>query len=179
MKKHWFAGLLGLEAIACAAAALGGAPWDWIGFPYVQLGQGLRALSLSGAGGNAAAWAAYVLVGLLPLGYLAAKGLRRGLKPEDGLLAGYSVLLVISLYGLINPGLLPSGEQQGLPGEWYGLMLAGCLHSMLLGYLVLRLLRGMGSEENNRLIRYVRLLMGALCGALRSEEHTSELQSQR
>lgn len=62
-----------IEAAVCFAVALGmsGAKTEWAAFPYAQIGDALRALSLSGMAGNLIAWAILILIACLPLGWLA------------------------------------------------------------------------------------------------------------
>lgn len=69
---------------------------------FQHFGQWLRALSLSGSGGNAAAWAIVLLLSALPaLGLL-----RRGRCRWDWLLPLASLQILAGLYFLVNPTLL-------------------------------------------------------------------------
>ena len=69
MKYRWTFLLLAAEAVLLTVLCLTGWAQAATGaaavmtFPYAQIGALLRALSLSGAAGNAAAWALYLLLG--------------------------------------------------------------------------------------------------------------------
>lgn len=69
---------------------------------FQHFGQWLRALSLSGSGGNAAAWAIVLLLSALPVLGL----LRRGRCRWDWLLPLASLQILAGLYFLVNPTLL-------------------------------------------------------------------------
>ena len=104
-----------------------------ITFPLEQIGCALRRLSLSGAMGNMIAIILYVLIGLIPcMVWLFLKGKGKNLK-EDYLLFPISGFLLLVLYYMINPGLIPVNEAGG--GK---LLLAGTFYSVLVGYVVLR-----------------------------------------
>lgn len=110
-------------------------------FPFEQLGLGLRALSLSGGAGNAAALVLYGAVCLLPAGALLLIQRRRALCPEDALLPVLSAALFPVLYWMINPGLLGQfyGSAEGQPVA--KAVLGIIVYSVLLGYVLLRMLR--------------------------------------
>lgn len=164
MRHYLLPILLAAEAVLCLAVCglqnfLSGALPALLGFPFAPIGQGLRALSLSGGPGNTAAIVLYVLLSLLPLGALALIRRRRKLAAEDGLLALLSPVLFAVLYFMINPGLLgPVG--QGAVGQ---AMLGGCVYSLLIGYLVLRVLRYFFRAETEKLHRCLSALLWALC----------------
>lgn len=76
--------------------------------PADTLGEGLRALSLSGGLGNLLCWLIWLALGALPL-----LGLRRyplGSGWRAWLLPAMSLLTLLGLYLLINPALLLPGE---------------------------------------------------------------------
>lgn len=111
-------------------------------FPLEQIGWVLRQLSLSGAIGNVLAIILYILIGGIPCGiYLILK--RRGICLKiDKMLWILSVSLFIVMYYMINPGLL-SISMLGT-GK---MMLGGAFYSLLVGYLVIRMV--MGNREND------------------------------
>lgn len=138
-KKMFF--LLLLEAAACIVFCLLHVQFSGLfsqaaAFPFEQIGLGLRALSLSGSAGNAAAVALYILLGLTPL--LAGCVLYATGKADraDLLLAGLSILLFFVLYDMVNPGLL---RRMAVPesGKW---VCGAVFYSAFFGYLVLRAL---------------------------------------
>lgn len=162
------------EAVACLAAAvlLGLRPEEggWLAglmaFPYAQLGQGLRWLSLSGGAGNALAIALYVLISLLPLGGLALLW-RRGQKrrPGDALLAVLSALLFWVLYLMVNPDLLGSWLNPAAQGVVGQALLGGACDSVLAAWLVLRALGRFREADRSGLQRCLGWLLAlvAVC----------------
>lgn len=146
MKQNKLYAVLAAAGVLCLAAQLGDAALPEIftavsAFPFEQIGLGLRALSLSGSLGNAAALALYGMVCLLPACTLLLIRRRRGLFPEDALLPVLSAALFPVLYWMINPGLLGAflGSAEGQP---FGKAVLGVIvYSVLLGYAVLRTLR--------------------------------------
>ena len=161
---------LWLCAAAGAALALlwgGGAGLEGLAGPGRRLGEGLRALSLAGAGGNLAAWALVLAVSALPLLALAALCLRRGrLWVEDALLALMSPLLFALLYFLVNPTLLRGGAVELFPEirDFFSLALGCAVLSAGVAWLVLRVLRRLEDCPADRLPRALcpLLLGGAL-----------------
>lgn len=141
MRKKRFAYVLVAEAVICiifyllqmnhsatfsAAAA----------FPFEQIGLGLRALSLSGAAGNALAVFLYLFIALIPAGIWFFLRKRQKAYRVDGSLIFISILLFPVLYYMINPALFGSN----VPGT--GKWILGCtFYSVLLGYLILRILK--------------------------------------
>ena len=77
MKERNLWTALGLFGAACLALGLSGAAEGGaealLAFPFAQIGQGLRWLSLSGPGGDLAAWMLYLLLSLLPCLWLAVR----------------------------------------------------------------------------------------------------------
>ena len=129
-------------------------------FPFEQIGWALRQLSLSGGMGNIFAIMLYVLIGLIPcMVWLILKKQRKTCK-VDYLLFPISGFLFFVLYYMINPGLFTldvAGSGKGL--------LAGTFYSVLVGYLVLRVLKktsgaGMQSlQKGLRILLYVVMLL--------------------
>lgn len=155
--------LYGIVAAACMALTGAGALWpemfpSLLAFPLAQISAGLRALSLSGAAGNTAAWALYLLVSLSPCGGLVVLAKKGGLYAEDTLLGVLSALLLGVLYGMINPGIwsFPLG------GEFLAALLGGVVWSVVLGWAALRLLRRMTAADGKRLGRYMAVLVEGL-----------------
>lgn len=164
-KTLWI--LLGILAALCAAASalrlFPAAAFSLLAFPFEQIGGALRALSLSGPVGNGLAIALYLLLCLLPLGYLALRKKRAGLRPEEGLLVLLSALLLWCMYLMINPGDI--GPLFGFPQftDLGKAVLSGCLYSVLLGYGALRLLRRFQADGSGRLLQSLRILLFVLC----------------
>lgn len=128
-------------------------------FPFEQLGTGMRALSLSGWPGNAAAFLTYAAVSLSPVAALFLLRKKRGVFPEDGLLVLLSAALFAVLYLMTNPGMIGTlfGGAAGLPvGK---AVLGGTVYSVLCGYLVLRVLRLFFAGSTGKLQTYMKVLL--------------------
>ena len=107
-----------------------------LNFPLEQIGWGLRQLSLSGGVGNVVAILLFLFVGVLPCGvFLLLKKKGKALF-IDWMLVGLSVVLLLVLYYMINPGLLP------VPIIGSKMLLGSAFYSVLIGYLVLRVIVG-------------------------------------
>lgn len=128
-----------------------------------RFGRWLRALSLSGPGGNAAAWAIVLALAALPaLGLL-----RRGRCRWDWLLLLTAVEIFGGLFFLVNPTLLTTLFDGDLAAKMWGLAFIGSAAATLLAWAVLRWLRQLGraaelGENLERLLGWAALLAGAL-----------------
>ncbi|MEG0019990.1 MAG: hypothetical protein RR728_05530, partial [Oscillospiraceae bacterium] len=129
-----------------------------LAFPFEQIGDGLRSLSLSGSMGNAAAILLYIIVSLLPLAFLLV---RKPFKfyPEDTLIALSCLSLFFVLYQMINPGdiAIGGGFAQGL--DMAKAVLGGTLYSVLVGYLILHMLRVFFIKGQANLLRRLYILL--------------------
>ena len=167
MKRHVFLGLLAAEAVICIAfavvqASFAGAFTAMTAFPFEQIGRGLRALSLSGGLGNAAAIVIYIAVSLSPVAALPIIRKKRKMFPEDGLLILLSAALFAVLYFMVNPGILGMMTGGG-PGLAVGGSVVGIIvYSVICGYFVLRVLRLSLASDSITLMRYISLMLGAL-----------------
>lgn len=160
MRQKKFLILLTSEAVLCVVSQLV-MPSGLIGgtslftFPFEQIGDGLRALSLSGTVGNIVAIILYVLFCGSP--FLVLLGIHRKRKTywEDGLLAGLGTLLFFVMYLMINPGIISNalGGFVGVAGTGKAI-LSVVLYSVLVGYLVLRVLRQTRSADMDKLQGY-------------------------
>ena len=112
MKERNLWTALGLFGAACLALGLSGAVEGGaealLAFPFAQIGQGLRWLSLSGPVGDLAAWTMYLLLSLLPCLWLAVRVMKKRAKAEDALLGLAACLLLVVLYRMVNPAGLPA-----------------------------------------------------------------------
>ncbi len=110
-----------------------------IAFPFQQIALGLRALSLSGSGGNIAAISIYVLLCLLP-SLVALFWYRKKLYGEDVLIPIFSTTMFVAIYFMINPALL-----SGSYGEEFfpilRLILGGACWCVVISWAVLKLVR--------------------------------------
>lgn len=123
-----------------------------LAFPFVQLGAGLRALSLLGGAWNVLAVALYACISLAPLALFTVRALRRGFHAEELLLPLLTLSLFGVLYAMVNPSMLDGwivgGRMLGMP------VLGGVLYAEVLAYALLRLLRAAFSAEAARLRQY-------------------------
>ena len=127
-----------------------------------RLGDWLRQLSLSGTGGNLAAWALVLAVCALPLVFLLWRRHRQGrLWPEDALLVLMVPQIFALLYFLVNPTLLGGGMMELFPEMrgFFSLAALGTLCSTGVAWLVLKMLRGLEDCPTQR-------LPGVLCPLL-------------
>lgn len=165
--------LLAAEAAVCLilltyAAAAGGLEEGsaLYGVPFALLGTALRALSLSGAVGNAAAFVLYILVCLSPCAVLLLLRRRTGLCRCDYLLPVLSAVMFPVMYLLINPGLAAGLlGMHGMSGM-SAAMLNALLLTLIAGYLVLRFISSVGRADEAGLHRYLKLLLAVMCAVL-------------
>ena len=164
MKRRLFKIALAAEAILCVLftliqAPVGNALLNLMAFPFAQIAQGLRALSLSGGVGNALALLFYLALCLLPIGALLILRRKRALVWEDWLLFVLTVLLFPAEYLMINPGNL-TGIFQSIPST--NIVLGGTIYSIIIAYVILRILRLFRTSGSAQLQRYFAILLGLL-----------------
>jgi len=150
--------ILTIQATACVVRVLSpvtsaGVFTFIFSFPYALIAYGLRALSLPGGVGNVVAVVLYVFICLMPMGFLA---FIRNKKPEDIMLPLISVVLFFVLYYMINPGLMPMSIGVA---EIEGAVLGGIVHSLILAYAVIRILRLCVTATPQRLGRYMAVML--------------------
>lgn len=159
MSRKKFLVILVLEAIFCILLAL--LQWNTsirfssvIAFPMEQLGWALRKLSLSGAMGNAVAIVLFFLLGILPSAVWLVLQRKRKTCGPDWMLHGLTLLLFVTLYYMVNPGLF----QADVPGG-ASVLLGGVFYGVLLGYLVLRLLNRYAEADGKKLRHGLKALL--------------------
>ena len=142
---------------ALALTVTGTVTLEGLTAPVSALGRALRALSLSGGAGNAAAWGLVLAVSALPLVPLLL--LRRRRAAEDWLLALLIPQLFALLYLAVNPSLIG-----GPAGTFLPIAQLAAIASTVVAWLVLRFLRGLSAAEGTRLASAVSALLigGAL-----------------
>jgi len=171
MKDRRFVLILAAEAVLCVIAALalkpqGGSAYVTIAqFPFAQIGLLLRGLSLSGVAGNVAAIVLYIALCGVPLVFVALHIKKRVFKAEDALLIVMSGFGFYMMYMMINPGLLSDIPCYAV-GDVGKAVLGGAFYSLLIGYLVLRLLRRAEGSSTDKLLRVMRLLFAAVAVVL-------------
>ena len=157
---------LGMEALLLLALVLLGATdglWasGLLGFPFVQIGCGLRVLSLLGGVGNVLALVIYVVISASPLIYLVWLWKKRELFAEDCLLVVLSILTFFTLYYMVNPGLIP-GIADFLwsdGGAFYQSLYSGTIYGLLFCYAILRIIRLLKEARKEALQKYLAILL--------------------
>jgi len=133
--------------------------------PFALLGQWLRGLSLSGAAGNAAAWAVVGVLSLLPVVYILIARRRR--KQADDflwLIAGAGVFaclfLLVNPTLTVHPALLSAGSL--LTDEFLAMAPAMTMLSLLLAAIVARWSGGLTDRRLSRWLGALLAIMMAL-----------------
>ena len=142
-----------------------------------RLGRWLRELSLSGPGGNAAAWAVVLALAALP-----ALGLLwRGRCRWDWLLALAGGEILGGLFFLVNPTLLGVPLEGEPAAKLWGLTVAGGTGAVLLAWAVLRWLRALERGDSGRsverLLSWAALMAGALAILAQGLDLAGKLQN--
>lgn len=142
-----------------------------------RLGRWLRELSLSGPGGNAAAWAVVLALAALP-----ALGLLwRGRCRWDWLLALAGGEILGGLFFPVNPTLLGVPLEGEPAAKLWGLTVAGGTGAVLLAWAVLRWLRalerGASGRSVERLLSWAALMAGALAILAQGLDLAGKLQN--
>lgn len=147
MKKKLLYILFGIEGFICIILALlSEADFQeivfWlVKFPFSQIGDGLRALSLGGSFGNVIAFVLYLLLGLMPTGMLVLILVKKKFRIEELCLPLMSGLLFYIMYYMINPQLIPGlfvNQEFGVMGK---IILGSTFYSVLIGYMIIKAVR--------------------------------------
>ncbi len=128
-------------------------------FPFGQIGEALRALSLASSAGNIAAMAIYLFISIAPVLYLVYRVARQKKEPDaiDILLIMMSVLLFIMMYFMVNPGYINSALYGAMPGK--GAALAMTFWSMMVGYAVLKCMKASAGTDEKKLAKYLKVIL--------------------
>lgn len=132
---------------------------DIFTFPFGQIGEALRTMSLASSAGNIAAMVIYLLISVMPLLYLVDRVARQKKEPDaiDILLIMMSVMLFIMMYFMVNPGYINSNLYGAMPGK--GAALAMTFWSMVIGYVVLKCIKASIGTDEKKLARYLKLIL--------------------
>lgn len=139
---------------------------DIFTFPFGQIGEALRTMSLASSAGNIAAMVIYLLISVMPLLYLADRVARQKKEPDaiDILLIMMSVMLFIMMYFMVNPGYINSNLYGAMPGK--GAALAMTFWSMVIGYVVLKCIKASIGTDEKKLARYLKLILIAVAAVI-------------
>ena len=153
-RKAWLVPGGAALGLACALLAGPGADWEALSRPLLLLGERLRSLALTGTSGNLGAWAAVLLLSLLPLLLPAVE--RRSRGAEDMVPVLMVPLVFCLLYLLINPTLLSWPAREIFPFAALVTLL-----SLAVAWLILKMLRGLEGAPSKRMGRaFSALLVG-------------------
>lgn len=159
-----------LLLLAAAALPLSRSGMDaLLAFPYAQIGDGLRWLSLSSAAGNVLAWALLLALGALPAAVWLWLRKRGRLHGGDWALWVFVPVLWGTLYGMVNPGSLAAALTLSRSGELAAFArpaLALTVDSFGLLYLVRRLMAASEGAQAHRVLALLLRLMAAACAIL-------------
>lgn len=134
-------------------------------FPFEQIAIGLKALSQAGQVGNGLAIALWVGISMLPsMQAFHYKQNKTAIK-ERITLFSLSWVLLLALYGMINPqvfcSFIPEARSEYL--AVVKAMMGVSVWSVIVLYVVLRLIRMFGSGDKVSLLRYLQWLLHILC----------------
>lgn len=123
-----------------------------ITFPFVQIADGLRYLSLSGVAGNIVSVVLYITLCLTPIIFLVFRWTKHKLNYTDALLPVVTILMFVVMYQLINPGLI---------NNVVATMAFPCvtLYSAICTYLILKLINLFQGKTIEKLCRYLNSLL--------------------
>ena len=124
----------------------------------ISLACGLaKGRDVRGESGNVIAIILYMLLGLIPAGIWGFLHWRKKSEPLDFMLLVISALLFVTLYYMINPGLLSTGVPG--TGKW---SLGSTFYSVLLGYLLIRILLHYKNAGTEKLQKGLWFLLGTV-----------------
>ncbi|MBR6018975.1 MAG: hypothetical protein IK055_02005 [Lachnospiraceae bacterium] len=131
-----------------------------LGFPFRQVGELLRNMSLSGTSGNVCAWGIYVILCLIPVAVLIALIARKKAKKIDFCLIPIAIAEAAALYLSVNPLLIGDWDMYTKPlvdADMRIATIGASFYSLLMCYLVLRfcikLLKGSREETFRQIVR--------------------------
>lgn len=170
MKQKLFVVLLGCESVTLTALVVLTNLFPTIfssilAFPFEQIAEGLRALSQMGNMGNGLAIALWAGISLIPA--MLALKTERGKETvkERTVLFLLSAVMLPALYGMVNPGLfcpaLLDGQKEFIPVVKAALGVT--IWSVIVLYVIFRLLRMFIGGDTNKLMQYLKVLLYILC----------------
>lgn len=136
-----------------------------LSFPLEQIALGMRSLSLTGTVGNGVAMLLIALSALIPLFFaLRYPGGRETLAERIALFV-LALILPVALYGILNPGMFYGKIPGGIESYERALrvFLSTSVWTVLILFVVLRLIRLFRNGNREQLFRYLRNILCALC----------------
>lgn len=133
-------------------------------WPFAKIAACLRAMSLSGPAGNAAATTLYLALCLIPSAFLLRRCIKKRASAADLLLVFMSIWLLFMLYMMINPGRMtllfsiPAGSMQTA----VDITLTLLFFSLFVAYLALRMMHKIESRESESLMKWMRGILTAV-----------------
>jgi len=170
MKQKSLVILLGCESVMLTALAILTNFFPTIfssipAFPFEQIAEGLRLLSQIGSIGNGLAIALWVGVSLIPTILALKIGRNKETAKERIALFLLSAVMMLALYGMVNPGLfcptLLDGQKEFIPVIKATLGIT--IWSVVVLYVIFRLLRMFIGGDTNKLMQYLKVLLYILC----------------
>ncbi len=132
---------------------------EHITFPWEQLGQALRYLSLSGSMGNVAAWILFLVIGALPLLVMIFLLYKHRVCKADFLLPVLSASLFVGLWFFINPSYMDRYLSPIPVGGMSKYSLAAVIYSLFFTWILLRLVLHYEKAGHKRLLVGLRILL--------------------
>lgn len=126
-------------------------------FPFEQIGNILRNLSLSSTGGNILSWIIYLVICLIPLGLFFYIKKKQAVKKVDYLLIVLTFVLFYVLYYMINPGFLSEMFSSAIQIKKPAL--GSVVYSIILGYIILKSLTFIKLANSEKIFYYFVILL--------------------
>ncbi len=130
-----------------------------ISFPFKQLGELLRSMSLSSNAGNIGAWVLYIAICLIPVAILLLKLVKKKVYKEDLLLIVISAALFYVMYVMINPSTVFRNNYLTEDYDAEISVFGGFIYSAIVGYIVLKLVRAFSNAEKAKICKWINGLL--------------------
>lgn len=170
MKRKTLVVLLGCESVMLTGLAILTNFFPTIfssmlAFPFEQIAGGLRYVSQFGNIGNGLAMALWVGVSLIPTMLALKAGRSKETVQERIVLFLLPAVMMLALYGMMNPSLfcptLLEGQKECIPVM--KAILGATVWSVVVLYIIFRLLRMFVGGDTNQLMQYLKVLLLILC----------------
>lgn len=129
-------------------------------FPWAQIGNLLRKMSLAGAAGNVTAWILFIVVGGCPLFLWGLLAWRKKNSRADLLLPLLSLAMSAGLWFMINPSYLEAYLFPAGAGDMGKCAFSLTIDSILLCWVLLRVLENCGKMGRKSLLKSLEVLLG-------------------